>query len=323
MLEFGTGRVNLRILFMGTSAFAVAPLEALIHRNFQVVAVYTQPDRPAGRGRFLSSSPVKETALRLKLPVVQPTSLKDAEVVAQLIDFHPDVIVVAAYGQILPQPVLDIPKYGCINLHPSLLPRFRGASPVASAILAGDKLTGTSIMLMASGLDTGSLLASEKVAISPQDTTGSLTAKLSRVAARLLPEVLSRWVEGEITPRPQNDAEATYSTLITKKAGEIHWQLSAVEIWRQVRAYQPWPRCYTWWQGRRLEIIEAVPLPGKPTKAAGQVVPLKSKEAAFGVNTGNGVLGIIKVQLGGRKAMAADEFLRGQGQFIGTVLPSG
>ena len=313
----------MRILFMGTSDFAVAPLETLNRNNFQVVAVYTQPDRPAGRGRFLSSSSVKATALRLKLPVVQPTSLKDAEVVAQLVDFHPDVIVVAAYGQILPQSVLDIPKYGCVNLHPSLLPRFRGASPVASAILTGNELTGVSIMLMDRGMDTGPVLDSKQIPISPQDTTGSLTAELSLIAAQLLPEVLTRWVDGEIIPQPQNDAEATYSTPITKKQGEIDWCLSAVEIWRQVRAYQPWPRCYTWWQGRRLEMIEAVPLPGKPTKAAGQVVPLKRKEVAFGVNTGSGVLGIIKVQLEGKRAMAADEFLRGQRQFIGTVLPSG
>ena len=313
----------MRILFMGTPDFAVAPLEYLIRNDFQVVAVYTQPDRPAGRGRSISPSPVKETALRLKLPVVQPASFKDAEVIAQLADFRPEVVVVAACGQILPQSVLDIPKHGCINLHPSRLPRFRGASPVASAILAGDKLTGVSLMLMDSGLDTGPVLASKQVSISPQDTTGSLTAKLSLVAAQLLPVVLPRWVDGEITPQPQNDAEATASTPITKKEGEIDWHLSAVEIWRRVRAYQPWPRCYTRWQGRRLEIIEAVPLPGKATKAAGQVVPLKRRELAFGVGTGSGVLGISKVRLEGKRVMAADEFLRGQRQFIGTILPSG
>jgi len=194
---------------------------------------------------------------------------------------------------------------------------------VASAILAGNELTGVSIMLMDKGLDTGPVLDSEQVPISPQDTTGSLTAKLSLVAAQLLPEVLTRWVAGEIIPQPQNDAEATYSTPITKKEGEIDWRLSASEIWRQVRAYQPWPRCYTRWQGRRLEMIEAVPLPGKATKAAGLVVPLKRREAAFGIGTGGGILGVIKVQLEGKRAMAADEFLRGQRQFVGTILPSG
>jgi len=178
-------------------------------------------------------------------------------------------------------------------------------------------------MLIDSGLDTGPVLASEQVSISPQDTTGSLTAKLSLVAAQLLPEVLTRWGDDEITPQPQNDAEATYSTPITKKEGEIDWHLSAVEIWRQVRAYQPWPRCYTRWNGKQLEVIEAVPLPGKPNKAAGQVVPLKGREAAFGVSTGRGVLGVIKVQLEGKRIVAADEFLRGQRQFIGAILPSG
>jgi len=162
---------------MGTPEFAVTPLGHLILNQYQVVAIYTQPDKPAGRGRSLVPSPVKKAALTWKLPVVQPVSLKPAEVVAQMADFQPDVIVVAAFGQILPQSVLDIPRYGGINIHPSLLPRFRGASPVAGAILAGDEFTGVSIMLMDSGLDTGPILAREQVAISPQDTTGSLTAK--------------------------------------------------------------------------------------------------------------------------------------------------
>ncbi|MFC1931297.1 methionyl-tRNA formyltransferase, partial [Chloroflexota bacterium] len=225
----------MRILFMGTPEFAVAPLESLVSSQNQVVAVYTQPDKPAGRGRSLAPSAVKEAALAWKLPVVQPTSLKETEVVRQLADFQPDVIVVAAYGQILPQSALDIPTYGCLNIHPSLLPRFRGASPVAAAILAGDEFTGVSIMLMDSGLDTGSVLAQETVSISPEDTTGSLAVKLSQTAARLLPEVLARWIKGDIKPEPQNEAEATYSTPITKEEGEIDWQLPAVAIGRRVR----------------------------------------------------------------------------------------
>ena len=312
----------MRILFMGTPEFAVTPLEHLMLNQFQVVAVYTQPDKPAGRGRSLVPQPMKKAALIRKLPVVQPTSLKEAEVVAELAGFHPDVIVVAAFGQILPQSVLDIPRYGCINVHPSLLPRFRGASPVAAVILAGDELTGVSLMLMDSGLDTGPILAQEQVSISPQDTTGSLTAKLSQIAAQLLPEILRRWTRGEITPKPQDEAEATYSVPITKEEGEINWHLSAVEIWRRVRAFQPWPGSYTRWGGKRLEIIEAVPLAEGGSLAVGQVVALNREGAGFGVNTGDGILSVLKVQLEGKRAVSAVEFVRGQRQFIGTVLPS-
>ena len=182
----------MRTVFMGTPEFAVPPLEHLILNQHQVVAVYTQPDRPAGRSRRLVSSPVKEAAQIWNLPVVQPVSLRKTEVVAQLAEFAPDVIVVAAFGQILPQSVLGLPRYGCINIHPSLLPKFRGASPVAAAILAGGEFTGVSIMLMDRGLDTGPVLARAQIAISAKDTTGSLTAKLSQIASRLLQEVLVR-----------------------------------------------------------------------------------------------------------------------------------
>jgi len=320
MLEFGARRPKVRILFMGTPEFAVPSLEHLI-LNHQVVAVYTQPDKPVGRGRSLLSPPIKRAALIWKLPVVQPVSLKETAVVAQLADFHPDIIVVAAFGQILPQVVLDIPSYGCINLHPSLLPRFRGASPVAAAILAGDEFTGVSIMLMDSGLDTGPILARAPISISPRDTTGSLTVKLSLIAARLLQEVLVGWSRGEITPQPQSEAEATYSGPITKEAGEIDWHLPAIDIWRRVRAFQPWPGCYTRWEGRRLEIIVAVPLPREGTFEVGQVVALNRDGAAFGINTGDGILGVLEVQIEGKRAMPAAEFVRGQRQFIGAILP--
>jgi len=315
----------LRVIFMGTPEFAIPPLEHLILNQYQMVAVYTQPDKPAGRGRSLSATPLKKAALTWKLPVVQPVSLKSDEVMAQLVEFHPDVIVVAAFGQILPQSVLDIPGCGCINIHPSLLPRFRGVSPVAAAILAGDEFTGVSIMLMDRGLDTGPILARAQIPISAQDTTGSLTAKLSLIAAQLLLEVLPCWARGELTPRLQNEAEATYSSSISKEEGEIDWHLSAVDIWRRVRAFQPWPGCYTRWRGRQLKVIEAVPLPGERALEGGQVVvPTKATEskAAFGVSTGDGILGILKIQLEGKRAISAAEFLRGQRQFIGVILPS-
>jgi len=313
-----------RVVFMGTPEFAVPPLEHLILNKYEVAAVYTQPDRPAGRGRSPVPPPLKRAALGLKLEVVQPVSLKSEWVLAQLAGFHPDFIVVAAYGQILPQGVLDIPRYGCINVHPSLLPRYRGASPVAAAILAGDEFTGVSIMLLDKGLDTGPVLARAQIPVSVRDTTGSLTAKLSQIGARLLQDVLSRWLRGELTPQPQNEAEATYSSVINKGEGDIDWHLSAIDIWRRVRAFQPWPGCYTRWRGRRLEIFEALPLPEKSTLEAGQVVAptIEGSKAAFGVCTADGILGVCQVQLEGKRAMSAAEFLRGQREFIGATLPS-
>ena len=310
----------MRVVFMGSPEFAVPSLERLILNGYQVVAVYTQPDRPAGRGRSLGSTPVNRAAASWGLPVVQPDSLKEAGVVAQLADFRPDVIVIAALGQILPQSVLDLPRYGCVNIHPSLLPRFRGASPVASAILVGDDFTGISLMLLDEELDTGPILGRAQISISPQDTTGSLTAKLSLIAAQLLLEVLPRWLRGEIEPQPQNEAEATYSAQVSKAEGEIDWHLPAVEIWRRVRAFQPWPGCYTSWQGKQLKIIEAMPLPGEGAVDVGQAVAVKGAEGGFGIGTGEGILGVSRVQMEGKRAISAADFLRGQRQFMGAVL---
>ncbi len=313
----------MRIVFMGTPEFAVPALRQLILDGYQVVAVYTQPDKPSGRGRQLAFSPVKKAAQALGLTVVQPVSLKKAEAVAELASFQPDIIVVAAFGQILPEAVLNIPKSGAINIHPSLLPRYRGASPVASAILAGDEFTGVSIMLMDKGLDTGPVLSRAQVPVSDRDNTGSLTLKLSLISAHLLQDVLSSWLRGKLTPQPQDEASATYSGIITKEAGEIDWRLPAVDIWRQVRAFYPWPGGYTRWQGKMLRIIEAVPLPQVKVARAGQVVATYGigSEMGLGVSTGDGVLGVLQVQLEGKRAMSAAEFLRGQRQFIGAVLP--
>jgi len=318
----------LRIVFMGTSDFAVPPLEHLVLNQYQVVAVYTQPDKPAGRGRSLATPPVKRAALTWNLPVEQPLSLKKAEVVEELAGFHPDVIVVAAFGQMLPQAVLEIPRYGCINVHPSLLSRWRGASPVTAAILAGDEFTGVSIMLLDRGMDTGPVIARAQIPIAAQDTTSSLTAKLAQIAAGLLQEGLVRCLRGELVPQPQDEAKATYCSQISKEEGEIDWQLPAIDIWRRVRAFQPWPGCYTRWWGKRLEIIEAVPMPvpEETTFDPGRVVALTSTtgepKTAFGVHTGDGILGVVRVQLEGKRAMTAAEFLRGQRDFIGARLPS-
>jgi methionyl-tRNA formyltransferase len=305
---------------MGSPRFAVPPLEYLLAEKYQVAAVYTQPDQLAGRGRSLLASPVKQAAAARGLRVVQPASLKAAGALERLKGLEPDVIVVAAFGQILPRSVLALPRLGCINIHPSLLPRFRGASPVASAILAGEDFTGVSIMVMDEGLDTGPVLARAQTPISPGDTTGSLTARLSWLGAWLLGEVLVGWSRGELTPRLQNEDEATYCNPIAKGEGEIDWRLPAADIWRRVRAFNPWPGCYTRWRGTSLKIIEAAPLDEASPAKAGEVVALESK-AGFGVATGDGILGVYRVQLEGKKAMSAGEFLRGQREFIGAVLP--
>lgn len=312
----------MRVVFMGTPEFALPSLEHLILNQYEVVAVYTQPDKPSGRERSPRPSPVKRAALDLMLPLVQPASFRAKETVAQLASWHPDVIVVAAFGQILPQAVLEIPTYGCLNLHPSLLPKFRGAAPVAAAILAGSEFSGVSLMLMDKGLDTGPVLAQAQIPIAAQDTTGSLTAKLSLIAAQLLLEVLPGWVRDELTPRPQDESEASYTKMLNKSEGEIDWHLPALDIWRKVRAFQPWPGCYTSWQSKQLKIIEAVPLHGKKGGEVGQVMALDKAVAAFGVTTGDGVLGVNQVQIEGKRVMPAAEFLRGQRQFIGSVLPS-
>jgi methionyl-tRNA formyltransferase len=311
----------LRLVFMGSPQFAVPPLERLLASKYQVAAVYTQPDRPAGRGRGLVSSPVKQAAQARGLTVVQPASLKAAGAREQLKGFEPDVIVVAAFGQILPEPVLALPRLGCLNIHPSLLPRFRGASPVASTILAGDDFSGVSIMVMDEGLDTGPVLARAQIPILDRDTTGSLTEKLSRLGAQLLGEVLAGWSRGERTPRPQDESKVTYCSPIAKEEGEIDWRRPAVDIWRRVRAFNPWPGCYTRWWGKTLKIIEVAPLGGERTAGVGRVVALDSK-AGFGVGTGDGILAIARVQMEGKKAMSADEFLRGQRGLLGAVLPS-
>ena len=311
----------MRIIFMGSPEFAVPSLEHLVLSQHEVVAVYTQPDKPAGRGRALVAPPVKNSAAERGVPVFQPARLREANVVAQLAELRPAVIVVAAYGQILPQSVLDIPARGCINIHPSLLPKFRGASPVASAILSGDVFTGVSIMLLDAGMDTGPVLARSAISIAPWDTAGSLTGKLSLVAAGFLEEVLVRWLRGEIEPRPQNEAEATYTRQFAKEDGEIDWHLPAVDIWRRVRAFNPWPQCYTTWRGKQLKILEATPVAGESHTVAGRIIALQQGAAAFGVGAGEGTLGVIKIQLEGKRAMSADEFLRGQRDFVGAVLP--
>jgi methionyl-tRNA formyltransferase len=309
----------LRVIFMGSPGFAVPSLEYLVSAGYELT-VYTQPDRTGGRGRSLAASPVKEAASALGLTVVQPQSLKVPEATRQLADFKPDVIVVAAFGQLLPPPVLELPRLGCLNIHPSLLPKFRGASPLAAAILAGDEFSGVSIIRLDEGMDSGPVLGRAQIPIADSDTTASLGEKLSLVGAGLLGEVLVGWVRGEISPRPQDGTKATYCQPIAKDDGEIDWKLSAIEIWRRVRAFYPWPGSFSRWRGKTLKIIEAAPLSPQTPAKTGEVVALDS--GGFGIGTGDGVLDVLRVQLEGKQVLSAAEFLRGRRDFIGAVLPS-
>jgi len=311
----------MRIVFMGTPQFAVPVLEALVEGGYEVAGVYTRADKPAGRGRAVVHSPVKERALAYGLAVHQPRSLRTPEERDRLMSLAPEAVVVAAYGQLLPQEILDIPPLGCINVHPSLLPRHRGASPIAGAILSGDEVTGVSIMLLDKGMDTGPVLSRATVPVMEKDNTGTLTARLSRTGAQLLMETLPRWAAGKLSPQPQDEEQATYTQPISKESGRIDWTLPAVEIWCRVRAYNPWPGSFTAWQGKTLKIIEAVPLPGRGP--AGKVVAARQGDAApVAVYAGEGMLGILQLQLEGKRVMAAGDFLRGQRGFIDSTLPS-
>jgi methionyl-tRNA formyltransferase len=313
--------VATRVIFMGTPEFAVPSLAALIRSPYEVVAVYTQPDRKAGRGQSVDFSPVKQLALSQGLEVVQPGSLKATSTVEKLAGFAPHVIVVAAFGQILPTEVLTLPKFGCLNVHPSLLPRYRGASPIAAAILQGDEVTGVTIMVLDAGMDSGPILSQREVPISTDDTTGTLAVKLAQVGAQLLIETLPSWVDGRIQAQPQEESRASYTKVISKSDGEINWRLPTLEIWRRVRAFDPWPGCYTLWHGKRLKLGKVLPLYGDESREPGKVIALSPPaQATVGVETGDGVLGLLSVQLEGKREMSAAEFVRGQRDFIGSLL---
>ncbi len=306
-----------RLIFMGTPDFARPILEKLL-ASYQVGAVVTQPDRPAGRGRKMTVSPVKTVALAHELPVLQPAKLRDLQVVAQLAALTPQVIVVAAYGQILPRAVLTIPARGCLNVHASLLPRHRGAAPIAAALLAGDQVTGVTIMLMDEGLDTGPILAQAACDIAPQDTTESLSGKLALLGADLLSETLPGWLKGEIEPQPQDESRATYSPMISKRDGLLDWTQPALRLWRQVRAYHPWPGAYTYCQGKRLKILSASPL----LDWAGEERPgaVLSLPSGLAVATAEGALLLEEVQLEGRRCMSGPAFACGRKDLLASRL---
>ncbi len=322
----------LRIIYMGTPSFAVPALEALVaHRapgdvlpdGYEIVTVVTRPDKPAGRGKEIVFSPVKQAALAHGLHVWQPGSFKRAENVEALAAYHADLFIVAAFGQILPQAVLDLPRYGTLNIHASLLPRYRGASPISEAILQGERETGVTIMLLDAGIDTGPRLLARRVPIEPDDTTGSLTEKLAQVGAEALRDALPRWIAGEISPQPQDERQASHSHMVKHEEGEIDWSRPADYLARMVRAYSPWPGAYTSWRGKLLKITAARPLASTSSRelAPGTVVTSKEQgRTSLLVVTGDGMLQIERLQLEGKKELSADEFLRGYAHIQGDTL---
>ncbi|MBI4337340.1 MAG: methionyl-tRNA formyltransferase [Chloroflexi bacterium] len=313
----------MRVVFMGTPAFVLPIPEALLEAGHQLVGVYTQADKPAGRGRSPRPSAVKEFALRRGIPVFQPATLRRPEPQAQLRALGPDAIVLAAYGKILPKEVLGISRLGGLNVHPSLLPRHRGAAPLQSTILAGDTVTGVTIFLMDEGMDTGAVLAQAQEPVRPDDTADSLAGRLFVLGARLLVETLERWGRGEITPQPQDEAKATYTAPLRKEQGRLDFTQPAALLARQVRAYHPWPGTWTAWKGRLLKVLEAeLWTPDSPVAGdVGQVIALPpGAPAPAGVVTGQGVLALKRLQLEGKRPVACDEFLRGYRGFVGARL---
>jgi methionyl-tRNA formyltransferase len=303
----------MRIIFMGTPDFAVPALRALHAARHEVACVYTQPPRAAGRGKKLTPSPVQVAAEELGLPVRSPVSLKSADAQAGFAALDAHVAVVAAYGLILPQAVLNAPLFGCLNIHASLLPRWRGAAPIHRAVMAGDAGTGVTIMQMEAGLDTGPVYACRRTPINPEDTAATLHDRLAELSAELLIDHLDDIVAGRCLATPQDDSRATYAPMIQKEDGQVDWQQPAVQIDRQVRAMTPWPGAFTQWQGRLLKLRQVRPLPDFAHSAPpGQVV---EADGQLVVTTGQGGVLLLEVQLEGKRPLTAAEFARGQPTF--------
>jgi methionyl-tRNA formyltransferase len=317
----------MRIVFMGSPEFALPALRRLVESGSEVVAVYTQPDRPTGRGRKPSPPPVKTLALEYGLDVRQPRSISKPDVVEDLRRMAPDIGVIAAYGQILRQPVLDVPRLGVVNVHASLLPRWRGAAPIPAAILAGDRDTGATIMQVRLALDAGPMLDAVRLPIGPEDTTATLTPRIAEAGAELLVDVVARYAAGAITPVEQDDAHATYAPQIKKTDALIDWgRDDADTVWRKVRAYNPWPVAYSYIGGEPLRILECVAIQDTFREEPGTVFAFSGVGepplfgAGFGVVARDGEVAVITVQAPGGRAMNAGAYLNGHGGIIGKKL---
>lgn len=312
----------MRIVFMGTPDFSVPTLESLIASEHQVVAVVTQPDKPKGRGKEVRMSPVKETALRHEIPVFQPARAREASFIEEMRKLAPDVMVVIAFGQILSGELLKVPRYGCVNIHASLLPKYRGAAPIQWAVINGDRETGITTMMMDEGMDTGDMLEKRVIALKEDETGGSLFDRLSLLGGEMILSTLEKMENGTLVRTPQNHEEATYVKKIPKSLGEIDWTEDAAYIERLIRGLNPWPSAYTWLGGRMLKLWEAKVLGeedgmSSPAGTAGDGeqkkcgVVLKAFGDGLYVQTGKGILKITSLQLEGKKRMDTAAFLRG------------
>ncbi|MDC3214018.1 methionyl-tRNA formyltransferase [Pseudoalteromonas distincta] len=308
----------LRIIFAGTPDFAARHLQALIQSEHQIVGVYSQPDRPAGRGKKLKASEVKELALEHNLPVFQPQSLKNDEALAELTSLNADIMIVVAYGLILPKAILEAPRLGCLNVHGSILPRWRGAAPIQRAIWAGDEQTGVTIMQMDEGLDTGDMLHISRCPISTTETSASLYTKLAELGPDALIETINKLANGEITPEPQNDELANYAKKLSKEEADIDWSMNALQIERNIRSFNPWPMCFTQMGGQTVKIHQAQVM--LQSGVPGQI--LSSDKNGVVVACGEHALCITQLQPQGKKPMAINDFLNGRSDWVtpGTIL---
>ncbi|TVP10407.1 methionyl-tRNA formyltransferase [Shewanella sp. KCT] len=304
----------LKILFAGTPDFAARHLQALIDSEHQVIGVYSQPDRPAGRGKKLQASPVKALALEHDIPVYQPVSLRNEDAQAELAALGADIMVVVAYGLILPQVVLDTPRLGCINVHGSILPRWRGAAPIQRALWAGDAATGVTIMQMDIGLDTGDMLLKTHLPIEDSDTSASLYEKLAEQGPTALIQALKGLAEGSLTPEPQDEALASYAEKLSKEEAQLDWRKPAQQLWREVRAFNPWPASHFPHQDAAIKVWQASVSDETSQQAPGTII--HADKQGIAVTTGEGVLVLETIQLPGKKAMAVADVLNARGDWF-------
>lgn len=310
----------MKVIFMGTPEFSVGTLEALIKAGHEVVLAVTQPDKPKGRGGKMQFTPVKESALKHGIPVFQPKKVREPECIEEMRQYGADIIVVIAFGQILPKEILNMTPYGCVNVHASLLPKYRGAAPIQWAVINGEKVSGVTTMQMDEGLDTGDMLLKTEIRLDEKETGGSLHDKLALAGAELCVRTLKGLEEKTIRPKPQGESSTAYARMLDKKLGSIDWSKDAISIERLVRGLNPWPSAYTGWDGKVMKIWEAQV--EEETAESGSVpgTVISVEKDGFCVKTGDGVLKILALQIPGKKKTEAEAFLRGYQIAVGTVL---